>query len=77
MTTEELREMIAELTRSQAETDRHEDLQRRVFDHGIYLARIHDDLFELQVPEGFEPRSFQTPSVSPEDLETGEEPPGK
>lgn len=39
--------------------DAPEDLQRRVLDHGIYLARIHDDLFELQVPEDFEPRSFQ------------------
>lgn len=41
--------------------DAPEDLQRRVLEHGIYLARIHDDLFELQVPEGFEARSFQTP----------------
>lgn len=56
--------------------DAPEDLQRRVLDHGIYLARIHDDLFDLQVPEDFEPRSFQAPSALPEDSDAGEEPPG-
>jgi len=35
-----------------------ESLRQRVLDQGLYLARIHDDLFELQVPEDFQPRRF-------------------
>jgi hypothetical protein len=34
------------------------ELAARVLKQGIYLARIHGDLFELLEPEGFEPRSF-------------------
>jgi len=34
------------------------DLRRKVLKEGIYLARIHDDLFEIQVPEEFEPRAY-------------------
>lgn len=35
-----------------------EELREQVLREGIYLARIHDGQFELQVPEGFQPRAF-------------------
>ena len=41
-----------------AAVDVPEDLRDKVLSEGIYLARIHDGQFELQVPEGFQPRSF-------------------
>lgn len=34
------------------------DLRARVLREGIYLALIHDDEFELQVPLDFQPRAF-------------------
>lgn len=46
-----------------AVVDAPDELQQRVLDHGLYLARIHGDTFELQVPDGFEPRSFQEPAA--------------
>ncbi|MFL6197591.1 MAG: DUF3782 domain-containing protein [Thermoanaerobaculia bacterium] len=33
-------------------------LQEKVLQEGIYLARIHDGQFELEVPESFQPRAF-------------------
>lgn len=42
-----------------AVVDAPEDLVRQVQKQGIYLARIHDDLFELQVPENFVPQAYQ------------------
>jgi hypothetical protein len=41
-----------------AAVDIPDELRPGVLQHGLFLARIHDDLFELQVPEGFEARSF-------------------
>jgi hypothetical protein len=41
-----------------AVVDAPENLREEVMKKGIYLARIHDDLFELQVPETFIPRAF-------------------
>jgi hypothetical protein len=41
-----------------AAVDIPEELRPRVLDRGIFLARIHGDLFELQVPEGFAAKSF-------------------
>ncbi len=35
-----------------------EELEKRVLKQGIYLAKIHDDVFDLVLPEGFEPRGF-------------------
>jgi hypothetical protein len=35
-----------------------EPVRQKVLREGIYLARIHDGQFELQVPEGFQPRAF-------------------
>lgn len=41
-----------------AAVDIPEDIRQRVLREGIYLACIHDDNFELQIPEGFHPRAF-------------------
>jgi hypothetical protein len=41
-----------------AAVDAPEDLRKKVLDEGIYLARVHDGHFELQVPEDFQPRAF-------------------
>ena len=41
-----------------AVVDAPEELQQRVLAEGIYLARIHDEEFDLEVPEGFQPRAF-------------------
>jgi hypothetical protein len=41
-----------------AAVDVPEDLQERVLSQGIYLANIHDDTFEIRVPETFQPRAF-------------------
>lgn len=30
----------------------------RILREGIYLARVHDGHFEVQVPESFQPRAF-------------------
>jgi len=46
-----------------ATVDAPEDLEAEVLKHGIYLARIHGDVFELRVPEDFQPRSFQPPQA--------------
>ena len=35
----------------------------QVLAQGLYLACIHDDLFEMQVPTDFQPRRFDTPST--------------
>jgi len=41
-----------------AAVDIPEDLERRVLAEGIYLARIHDDTFEITVPNSFQPRAY-------------------
>ena len=41
-----------------AAVDVPEDVREKVLKEGIYLARIHDDEFELQVPDDFKPRAF-------------------
>jgi RecB family endonuclease NucS len=41
-----------------AAVDAPEDIRKKVLDEGIYLARVHDGHFELQVPENFQPRAF-------------------
>jgi hypothetical protein len=33
-------------------------LRERVLSEGLYLAQIHDGVFEIQVPEDFKPRAF-------------------
>lgn len=41
-----------------AAVDVPDDLRERVLSQGIYLARVHDDTFEIRVPETFQPRAF-------------------
>jgi hypothetical protein len=41
-----------------AAVDFPEDLEKRVLKEGIYLARIHDETFEITVPDSFQPRAF-------------------
>ncbi|WP_295402308.1 DUF3782 domain-containing protein [uncultured Thiocystis sp.] len=33
-------------------------MRERVLSEGFYVARIHDQVFELDVPEGFQPRAY-------------------
>ncbi len=41
-----------------AAVDVNDQLRAKVLQEGIYLALIHDDEFELQVPDDFQPRAF-------------------
>lgn len=41
-----------------AAVDAPDDVQQKVLQEGLYLARIHDGHFEIQVPDGFQPRAF-------------------
>jgi hypothetical protein len=41
-----------------AVVDAHEQLRKKVLEEGIYLARIHDEEFEIDVPADFQPRTF-------------------
>ena len=41
-----------------AYVDAPEDVCRRALESGLYLARIHDGLFEIEVPDGFHPWAF-------------------
>ncbi len=41
-----------------AAVDFSDDVRAKVLREGIYLARIHDEEFELEVPEDFKPRAF-------------------
>lgn len=42
-----------------AAVDFTDSLARQVIKEGLYLAQIHDDIFRLQVPSGFRPKSFK------------------
>ncbi|MFL6196531.1 MAG: DUF3782 domain-containing protein, partial [Thermoanaerobaculia bacterium] len=41
-----------------AGVDAPRDLQQKVLREGVYLANIHDGVFEMQVPDDFQPRAF-------------------
>lgn len=41
-----------------AAVDIPKELKPKVLAQGLYLARIHDDVFELETPEGFRGKSF-------------------
>lgn len=41
-----------------AAVDAPENVRSRALAEGFYLARIHDGQFEIQVPEGFQPRAY-------------------
>ena len=47
-----------------AAVDLPESLIPQVLAQGLYLARIHDDLFEMQVPDDFQPRRFDVSSAA-------------
>ena len=40
-------------------------LRPRVLEQGLYLAHIHDDLFELEIPDDFQPHRFNHPVMPP------------
>ncbi|MEM7585716.1 MAG: hypothetical protein AAF560_20165 [Acidobacteriota bacterium] len=42
-----------------AAVDIPEQLRKRALREGLYLARINDETFTLDVPDDFEPRSFR------------------
>jgi hypothetical protein len=46
-----------------AVVDTRPELEVRLLREGLVLARIRDDVFELQVPEGYEPRAFPNPAT--------------
>jgi hypothetical protein len=48
-----------------AVVDAGREVQQRVLREGLVLARIHDDVFELQIPAGYEPRAFPNPPAAP------------
>ncbi len=63
LTLKELREFFPEhkdkkLYGILAAVDAPDRLRQKALRDGIYLARIHDGQFELQVPDGFQPRAF-------------------
>ena len=41
-----------------ATVDAPEEIRSRVLREGIYLARVHDGQFEVQVPDSFQPRAY-------------------
>ena len=41
-----------------AAVDIQESLKEQLFQAGIYLAMIHDEVFQLQIPASFQPRCF-------------------
>jgi hypothetical protein len=41
-----------------AAVDAPQNVRQKVLNEGIYLARVHDGHFELQIPKGFEPRAY-------------------
>lgn len=49
------------LIRVVAAVDAPPELRERVLGEGLVLAAIGDDVFELQIPDDFEPRGFPYP----------------
>lgn len=41
-----------------------EDIAKKALKAGIYVARISDDVFQLKVPAGFRPHSFQVKAAA-------------
>jgi len=48
-----------------AAVDSRKELEERALREGLVLATIRDDVFELKVPEGFEPRALPNPADGP------------
>ena len=49
-----------------AAVDIPESLVLPILGQGLYLACIHDDLFELTVPDDFQPRRFDVKAAAPD-----------
>ncbi len=47
-----------------AVVDTRPELEQRVLREGLVLARIRDDVFELAIPPGYEPRAFPNPPAA-------------
>jgi hypothetical protein len=41
-----------------AAVDMSPDLREKTLQEGFYVARIHDQVFELDIPENFQPQSY-------------------
>jgi hypothetical protein len=41
-----------------AAVDISDELKQQVLQAGFYLARIHDEVFELDVPANFKPKAY-------------------
>jgi len=41
--------------------DANKEMRQKVIEAGLYLALIHDEQFDLQVPDGFQPCCFHQP----------------
>ncbi|MBF0353089.1 MAG: hypothetical protein HQM11_18815, partial [SAR324 cluster bacterium] len=41
------------------------DVKKRAAQEGVYLALIHDDLFDLKVPAHFQPRAITATLANP------------
>jgi hypothetical protein len=41
-----------------ATVDMSPELRKKILQEGFYVARIHDQVFELDIPENFQPRSY-------------------
>jgi septal ring factor EnvC (AmiA/AmiB activator) len=41
-----------------ATVDMPPELRKKILQEGLYVARIHDQVFELDIPENFQPRSY-------------------
>ena len=42
--------------------DASKEMQQKVIEEGLYLALTHDEQFDLQIPEHFQPRCFHQPA---------------
>ncbi|OQW93447.1 MAG: DUF3782 domain-containing protein [Beggiatoa sp. IS2] len=46
-----------------AVVDANKEMRQKVIEAGLYLALIHDEQFDLQVPDDFQPQCFHQPEV--------------
>jgi hypothetical protein len=41
-----------------ASVDLSNELRAKILQEGLYVARIHDQVFELDIPDNFQPRTY-------------------
>ena len=41
-----------------ASVDLSNELRTKILQEGLYVARIHDQVFELDIPDNFQPRTY-------------------